>query len=155
MSPSDRILFLLLIIIDRLLGTSFTEREVNRRRAKLAEYKARLEVVEEQLTRLENTLETLNLRLCLLYLWERNLTWPNRWLRFDPADSQDDKELDLLIHYLVKPRLATIDEEEVTEDHYVYHIKPDWTAIRALLASQQVKLETDMGLWLDSLISRP
>jgi len=150
MRLSDKILFLFLIIIDRLLGTSLTEREINRRRAKLADYRARLEVVEEQLTRLENTLETLNLRLCLLYLWERNLICPDRWLRFDPADPHDNRELDLLIHYLVKPRLAALDEEKVTEDHYIYHLKPDWTALRALLTTHQIKLETDMRLWLDS-----
>jgi fructosamine-3-kinase len=150
MSLSDKILFIFLLIIDRLLGTSLTQREVNRRRAKLADYKARLETIEEQLTRLENTLETLNLRLCLLYLWERNLTWPDRWLRFDPATPQDDRELDLLISYLVKPRLATIDEEKVATDHYVYHLKPDWAAIRDLLTSHQVKLESDLRLWLDS-----
>ncbi len=150
MSLSDRILFILLLTIDRLFGTSLTEQEVNRRRAKLAAFKARLEIIEEQLTRLEDTLETLNLRLCLLYLWERNLTWADRWLRFDPADPHDDKELDLLIQHLVKPRLAAIDEEKVTEEHYVYHLAPDWAAIRALITSQQVKLEADMRLWLDS-----
>lgn len=150
MSLADRILFILLVIIDRLLGTSLTEREVNHRRARLADYRANLEAIEEQLTRLENTLETLNLRLCLLYLWERNLIWPDHWLRFDPADPQDDRELDLLISYLVKPRLAAIDEEKVTMDHYVYYLKPDWTAIRTLLTSHQVKLEPDLRLWLDS-----
>ncbi len=150
MSLGSKVFFVCLLVVDRLLGTNLVERELARRRAKITAYRARLTKIEEQLGRLESTLGTINLRLCLLYLWKRNLMSPHGWLHFDPADPQEDKGLDLLINHMVKPHLAAIAEEELTKGHYIYHIEPDWGAIRNLLTNQQVKLGSELAGWLSN-----
>jgi hypothetical protein len=144
----DRILFTVLILVDHLLGTNLVEKELSRREAKVARYRARMAELEKQLTRLEGLLGAINLRLCLLYLRERSLLSLERWLSFDPNNPEEDKGLDLLMENLVKPRLATIEMDEVEEGHYVYHLQPDWAAIRAFFAEQQADLEPDMERWL-------
>lgn len=151
MKARDKILFTALILVDHLLGTNLAEKELSRREAKVARYRARMTELEKQLTRLEGLLRALNLRLCLLYLRERSLLSPERWLSFDPSDPEEDKGLDLIIEHLVKPRLATVEMDEVEEGHYVYHLQPDWAAIRLLLAEQQTDLEPDMKGWLSEL----
>lgn len=151
MKTRDKILFAALILVDHLLGTHLVDKELARREAKVARYRARMTELEKQLTRLEGLLGALNLRLCLLYLRERSLLSPERWLSFDPNDPEKDKGLDLLIEHLVKSRLATIEMDEVEEGHYVYHLRPDWAAIRAVFAEQQADLEPGMKGWLSEL----
>jgi hypothetical protein len=147
----DRILFTALILVDHLLGTSLVEKELSRREAKFARYRDRMTELEKQLTGLEGLLGAINLRLCLLYLRERGLLSPERWLSFDPDDPEEEKGLEMLIEHLVKPRLATIEMDEIEEGHYVYHLQPDWAAIRAFFAGQQADLEPDMEGWLSGL----
>jgi hypothetical protein len=147
----DKILFTALVLADHLLGTNLAVKELARREAKVARYRAQMMKLEKQLTGLEGMLEAINLRLCLLYLQERSLLLPKRWLSFDPNDPEEDRGLNLLIEHLVKPRLATIEMDEVEEGHYVYHLQPDWTAIRALLAEQQADLEPGLKGWLSEL----
>jgi hypothetical protein len=137
-----------LILVDHLLGTNLAKKELSRREAKVARHRAQMTDLEKQLTRLEGLLEAINLRLCLLYLQERSLLLPERWLSFDANDPEEDKGLNLLIEHLVKPRLATIEMDKVEEGHYLYHVQPDWTAIRAFFAEQQADLEPDMQEWL-------
>jgi hypothetical protein len=144
----DRILFTALILVDHLLGTNLAKKELSRREAKVARYRAQMTDLEKQLTRLEGLLEAINLRLCLLYLQERSLLLPERWLSFDANDPEEDTGLNLLIEHLVKPRLATIEMDKVEEGHYLYHVQPDWAAIRAFFAEQQADLEPDMKRWL-------
>ena len=151
MKARDKILFTALILVDHLLGTHLVEKELARREAKVARYRAQMTELEEQLTRLEGLLGALNLRLCLLYLRERSLLSPERWLSFDPNDPEEDKGLGLLIEHLVKPRLATIEMDKVEEGHYVYHLQPDWAAIRAFFAEQQADLEPGLKGWLSGL----
>ena len=151
MKARDKILFTALILVDHLLGTSLVEKELSRREAKVARYRTRMTELEKQLTRLEGLLGAINLRLCLLYLRERGLLSPERWLSFDPNDPEEEKGLEMLIEHLVKPRLATIEMDEVEEGHYVYHLQPDWAAIRAFFAEQQADLEPDMKGWLSGL----
>ncbi len=151
MRARDKILFTTLILVDHLLGTNLVEKELARREAKVARYRARMTELEKQLIRLEGLLEAINLRLCLLYLRERSLLSPERWLSFDPNDPDEDKGLDLLIEHLVKPRLATIEMDKVEEGHYVYHLQPNWAAIRAFFAEQQAELESSMEGWLSRL----
>ena len=148
MKTKDRILFTALILVDHLLGTNLVEKELSRREAKVARYRARMTELEKQLTRLEGLLGAINLRLCLLYLRERSLLSPERWLSFDPNDPEEDRGLDLLIEHLVKPRLATIEMDKVEEDHYLYHLQPDWAAICAFFVEQQADLEPDIEGWL-------
>jgi hypothetical protein len=147
----DRILFTALILVDRLLGTHLVEKELARREAKVARYRTQMTALEKQLTRLEALLGAINLRLCLLYLRERNLLSPERWLSFDPNDPEEDRGLGLVIEHLVKPRLATVETDQVEEGHYIYHLQPDWAAIRAFFAEQQTDLEPDMRGWLSEL----
>ena len=151
MKTRDKILFTALILVDHLLGTHLVDKELARREAKVVRYRAQMTELEEQLTRLEGLLGALNLRLCLLYLRERSLLSPERWLSFDPNDPEEDKGLGLLIEHLVKPRLATMEMDKVEEGHYIYHLQPDWAAIRALFAEQQADLEPDMKEWLSEL----
>ena len=151
MKARDKILFTALILVDHLLGTHLVDKELARREAKVVRYRTQMTELEEQLTRLEGLLGALNLRLCLLYLRERSLLSPERWLSFDPNDPEEDRGLDLVIEHLVKPRLATIEMDEVEEGHYVYHLQPDWAAIRALFTEQQADLEPDMKGWLSGL----
>ncbi|MFB0536728.1 MAG: hypothetical protein ACETWR_17310 [Anaerolineae bacterium] len=151
MRTRDKILFTALILVDHLLGTNLAKKELSRREANVARYRAQMTDLEKQLTRLEGLLEAINLRLCLLYLQERSLLLPERWLSFDANDPEEDTGLNLLIEHLVKPRLATIEMDKVEEGHYLYHLQPDWAAIRAFFAEQQADLEPDMKRWLSGL----
>jgi hypothetical protein len=138
-----------LTIIDRLFATNFVEREIARRKANVAHYEARLAEISEHLVELEGLLEATNLQLCLLYLRQRELLSPHRWLHFDTENSQEDKGLDLLIDHLVKPRLAAIEIQEVKKDRYIYQLEPDWMAISAFLAQWQADLQPEIADWLD------
>jgi hypothetical protein len=151
MRIGNRIFLASLVIIDRLFGTNFVEREVARRKAEVARHEARLSEISEQLVKLGELLETANLQLCLLYLRQRNLLLSHRWLYFDLADSQEDKGLDLLIHHLVKPRLAAIEMQEVEKDRYVYRLAPDWASIGDFLAERQADLQPEIAEWLKTL----
>ena len=148
MKTRDKILFTALILVDHLLGTNLAKKELSRREANVARYRAQMTELEKQLTRLEGLLGAINLRLCLLYLQKRSLLLPERWLSFDANDPEEDTGLNLLIEHLVKPRLATIEMDKVEEGHYLYHLQPDWAAIRAFFAEQQADLEPDMKRWL-------
>jgi hypothetical protein len=151
MRIGDRILLVSLGIIDRLFATDFLEREVARRKAKVARYEARLAEISEQLLKLGGLLEAANLQLCLLYLRQRELLSPSRWLHFDPANPHEDQGLDLLINHLVKPRLAAIEMREVEKNHYIYKLEPDWAAIGAFLAQREADLEPEIADWLKTL----
>ena len=151
MRIGDKILLASLGIIDRLFATSFLEREVARRKAKVARSEARLAEISEQLLKLGELLEAANLQLCLLYLRQRNLLSPQRWLHFDPVNPQEDQGLDLLINHLVKPRLAAIEMQEVERNHYIYKLKPDWAAIGDFLARREADLQPEIADWLKTL----
>jgi hypothetical protein len=160
MGIGDKILLMGLGIIDHLFATNFLEREVARRKAKIARSEARLAELSEQLVKLGGLLEAANLQLCLLYLRQRNLLLPHRWLYFDPANPQEDKGLDLLIHHLVKPRLAAIEMQEassrgsargIEKDHHIYKLEPDWAAIGDFLAQRGADLQPEIADWLETL----
>jgi hypothetical protein len=157
-----------LVIIDHLFGTRLVEREVARRKAEVARSEARLAEISQQLLKLGELLEAANLQLCLLYLRQRNLLSPQRWLYFDLADSQEDKGLDLLINHLVKPRLAAIEMQEassrepalslskgsargVEKNHYIYRLEPDWAAIGDFLTQREADLQPEIADWLETL----
>jgi len=151
MNAGDKIRLMGLGIIDRLFATNFLERAVARRKAKVARHEARLAEISEQLVRLGGLLEAANLQLCLLYLRQRNLLSPHRWLHFDPANPQEDQGLDLLINHLVKPRLAAIEMQEVEKNRYLYRLEPDWAAIGDFLAQRKADLQPEIANWLKTL----
>jgi hypothetical protein len=76
---------------------------------------------------------------------------PHRWLYFDPANPQEDKGLDLLIHHLVKPRLAAVEMQEIKKDHHIYKLEPDWAAIGDFLAQREADLQPEIADWLETL----
>lgn len=151
MRVADKIWFVGLMVIDCLFATNLMEREIARRKARVVHYEARLAKMREQLIRLEEMLEAANLQLCLLYLQQRELLWPHRWLEFDPADPREDQGLDLLIDYLVKPRLAAIEAQEVEKNHYLYNLELDWEAIGDFLAQRDFELQPEIADWLERL----
>ncbi len=151
MRTGDKILLAGLGIIDRLFATNLLEREVARRKAKVARSEARLAKISEQLVKLEGLLEAANLQLCLLYLRQRELLSPHRWLHFDTANPQEDQGLDLLVHHLVKPRLAAIEMQEIEKNRYIYKLKPDWAAIDSCLSQWEADLQPEIADWLKTL----
>ena len=151
MRTGDKILLAGLGIVDRLFATNLLEREVARRKAKVARSEARLAEISEQLVKLGGLLEAANLQLCLLYLRQRNLLSPQHWLYFDSANPEEERGLDLLINHLVKPRLAAIAIQEVEKKHYIYNLKPDWAAIGAFLAQREADLQPEIADWLRML----
>jgi len=147
-------------IIDRLFATDLLEREVARRKAKLARSEARLAEINEQLAKLEDLLEAANLQLCLLYLRQRELLLPHHWLHFDTANPNEEQGLDLLINHLVKSRLAAIEMQEassrgsaqgVEKKHYIYKLEPDWAAVSDYLTQQEADLQPEIADWLKAL----
>jgi hypothetical protein len=151
MRTGDKILLAGLDIVDRLFATNLLEREVARRKAMVAHSEARLAEISEHLVKLGGLLEAANLQLCLLYLRQRNLLSPQRWLHFDSANPEEEQGLDLLINHLVKPRLAAIEIQEVEKNHYIYNLKPDWAAIGAFLVQRGADLQPEIADWLKTL----
>jgi hypothetical protein len=151
MKTGDKMLLAGLGIVDRLFATNLLEREVTRRKARVARSEARLAEINEQLLKLGRLLEVANLQLCLLYLRQRNLLSPQRWLHFDPVNPQEDQGLDLLINHLVKPRLAAVEVQEGKKNHYVYKLAPDWAAIGDFLAQREADMQPEIADWLKML----
>ena len=151
MRTGDKILLGGLGIVDRLFATNLLEREVARRKAKVARSEARLAEISEQLVKLGELLEAANLQLCLLYLRQRNLLSPQHWLYFDSANPEEEQGLDLLINHLVKPRLAAIEIQEAEKNHHIYIFKPDWAAIGAFLAQREADQQPEIADWLKML----
>ena len=153
MRLTDRVYLVVLLAIDRLLGTRLAERELARRKEKMDRYARRVALLEEQLADLNRKLALANVQLCLLYLQQRDLARPGRWLLFDTGDAGESKALDVLIEHLVKPHLATIlEEERLEETRYIYRLKPDWEAICAHLSEQRVALEPPVASWLEAKV---
>lgn len=143
----DRILFLGLSIVDRLFGTRWVQRELERRRQRLAEYQARMANIQQEIDHLQVRLEGLHLQLCLLYLRHRHMTGLEGWLRFESGGS-DEPGLEILIEHLVKPRLAAIEVQETAPGHHVYHLRPDWKAIATAVGDALKMLEPETLTWL-------
>ena len=143
----DRVLFLGFAIVDRLFGSRWVQRELDRRRSRLTEYQAQMANIQREVDRLAGLLEGLHLQLCLLYLCHRHMTDLDNWLRFESGGS-DEPGLDLLIEHLVKPRLAAIEMREAASGHHVYHLLPNWTAIVAAIGETLDTLEPETLAWL-------
>ncbi len=147
----DRILFLGLATVDKLFGSRWVQRELERRRKRVVAYQERMTNIQQEIGDLETRLDELHVQLCLLYLRHRYMTDVDNWLRFETG-SNDERGLDLLIEYLVKPRLAAIEMHEIAPNHHVYHLRPDWTAIAAAIGDAPETLELEALAWLHQRI---
>jgi len=146
-----RLLTLILGGVDRLfgmqLGTRMLDRLEDRWETRLAELDRSLATLEKEHQRLTSLADALSIHAASLYLGSRFLSRGD--LRFDPEIPRDEQVLDAAIDVLVKERLAAIEPEDVGENHYVYHLEPDWHAIRTRLvtALDQARTEAEMAEW--------
>lgn len=143
----DRMLFLGLAIVDRLFGSRWVQRELDRRRKRLTEFQAQMVKIQHEVDQLAGRLEGLHVQLCLLYLRHRHMADLDNWLCFESGGS-DEPGLDLLIEHLVKPRLAAIEMRDAASGHHVYHLLPNWTAIAAAIGETLDTLEPETLAWL-------
>ena len=144
--------FAFLIVADRLLGTRLVERELARLQRRVEGYEAQASAIRSQVEKLNRLLHISQVEFCVLYLRQRRLLRPETWLRFAPAESADEgKSLDTFISRLVRYGLATVRTEATGEHVYVYHLRPDWAAITALLDSQKEYLDAVTISWLEEI----
>lgn len=148
----DRLLFAVLLAVDKLFSTQWVQREVKRRQAIVAGYQRQAAGLQQEIEHLDAELTALHLRFCLLYLRQRHMADLENWLRFESGNS-DEAGLDLLIKHLVKPRLATIEMHETAPGHHVYHLRPDWKAIAAAIGDTVETLEPETIAWLHQQVS--
>lgn len=145
-----RLLALFLTIVDSLFhvrwGERLLERLAGRWQVQLLELDRSLTRLEVERHQLQSQAEALSIHAAALYLGGR---WLARGeLRFDPADPHDEQVLDATIDLLVKTRLAAIESEKVEAEHYLYHLEPDWPAIRARLVEAAALADGETAAWI-------
>jgi hypothetical protein len=144
-----RMLSALLGIVDGFFhvhwGQQLLEHLANRWQSQLAQLNEALTQLEMERSKLQLQAEALAIHAAAIYLGGRSLARDE--LRFDPADPHDEAMLDASIDLLVKERLASIETEQVGPDHYVYHLEPDWPAIRARLSNAAEQAEPQSADW--------
>lgn len=151
-----RLLSLVLALVDSLLhvrwGARLLDRLTSRWQVQLAELDdalARLEQERQQMQSLAEVLaiqaEALSIQAAVIYLARRRRTHDE--LRFDPAIPHDEETLDAIIDLLVKARLATVETQEIEPEHYIYHLEPDWPAIRQRLADAADQATPEFAEW--------
>jgi hypothetical protein len=146
-----RTLSIFLATVDSLLNVRWGERLL----AQMAKrWQENLDQLDETLAQLEKEraqvqmqAEAIAIHAAAIYLGGRSLTHAQGQLCFDPADPRDEEILDASIDLLVKERLAAIRTEEIEEGHYIYHLEPDWAAIRARLETAVEGTESDIAEW--------
>lgn len=149
-----RLWFAVLIVADQLLGTHLVEWERARLQRRIEAYEAQASAIRRRMEELKRLLQAAQVELCVLYLRQRCILRPETWLRFAPAESVDEeKDLELLIGWLVKHGLATVRTEAVGEQIYVYHLRPDWAAIVDLLSTWKEHLDPVTVSWLEEIRS--
>jgi hypothetical protein len=148
----DRALFLGLAVVDKLFGSHLVQREMERRQKHLAICQAQVTNIQHKIDDLETQLTGLHLQLCLVYLRQRYMMDLDNWLRFETG-GDDERGLDLLIEYLVKPRLAAIEMDEIAPRHHVYYLRPDWTAIAVAIGDTPETLELETFVWLQQRVA--
>ncbi len=139
----------LLLIVDRLFNTDLAERELAERQARLAQLDAQLARINRQLKTLaqdSNVYQTA-LYLTLLKARSERPDVPD-WLYFVTESEGEERLLQGLIDYLVKPRLAAVDvlPLEGRPNAYAYRLHPDWEAIRDHLGA--TVLTPELESWL-------
>jgi hypothetical protein len=127
-------------------GEQFLERLAGRWQAQVNQIDEAMAALREEQERLEGQLDGLRLQTAVLYLGNRHLAQGE--LRFDPANPHDEEILDATIELLVKKQLASIETEEIEPGRYVYHLAPDWQAIRTRLNDAAEQAEPETAHWL-------
>lgn len=144
-----RLLSAVLGLVDGLFNVHWGERLLGRMadrwQAQLVQLDETLASLEVERKRLHLQAEALAIQAAVLYLGGRSLA--REELRFDPADPRDEEILDATIPLLVTERLAAIEAEKIREGRYVYHLEPDWAAIRARLAMATDQAEPGVAEW--------
>ncbi|MGD8624831.1 MAG: hypothetical protein PVJ34_09855 [Anaerolineae bacterium] len=137
-------------LIDNLLGVHWGERLLarlaGRWQAQVDQIDAAMATLRVEQERLEVQLDGLRLQTAVLYLGNRQLARGE--LRFDPAEPREEEILDATIELLVKRQLAAIEAKEVEPGRYIYHLAPDWQAIRARLRDAAEQAEPETARWL-------
>lgn len=145
-----RVLSVGLGLADSLLGIHWGERILERLAGRWQAQVDRLDeamaTLREEQERLEALLDGLRLQTAAIYLGNRHLAQGE--LRFDPAEPHEEEILDATIELLVKKGLAAIETEEIEAGRYVYHLAPDWRAIRARLDEAAEQAEPEIARWL-------
>ncbi len=142
----SRVLGLLDGLLNVQWGERLLDRLAHRWRGQLGQLDAALAQLDVERQQLQAQAEALSLHAAAVYLGGRLLARGE--LCFDPADAHDDEILDATIDLLVKERLAEIDAQEVQAGHYVYHLAPDWAAIRARLTTVAERSDPQVNDWL-------
>jgi hypothetical protein len=142
-----RLLTLFLGLVDGLLhvrwGERLLERLARRWQTQIVQLDQEVARLEQERERLQAQSEALAIHAATIYLGGRSLA--HNGLRFDPADPHEEEMLDATIELLVKQRLASIEMEEIETGHYVYHLQPDWLAIRTRLSGAADQSEPEMA----------
>jgi len=137
-------------LADNLLGVHWGERILarlaRRWQAQVDQIDEAMASLREEQDRLEVLLDGLRLQTAALYLGNRQLAQGE--LRFDPAEPHEEEILDATIELLVKKGLAAIETEEIEAGHYIYHLAPDWRAIRTRLDEAAEQAEPETARWL-------
>jgi hypothetical protein len=144
-----RIMSSFLGLVDGILnvqwGEHLLERMSNRWQRQLQQLNESLAALEDERNQIHDQLEALALHIAAICLAGRRVACSE--LRFDPAIPHDDELLDASIALLVKPRLATIESEEIEPGHFIYHLEPDWTAIHSRLSTAANQAGPEIAEW--------
>jgi hypothetical protein len=144
-----RVLSVVLGAVDALLdvrwGERCLERLAERWQSRLTNLDEALAELEKERRQLQAQAEALAIHAAAIYLGGRSLARDE--LRFDPADSHDEEILDATIDLLVKARLASVETEEIEPDRYIYHLEPDWPAIRSQISDAVEQAEPQVAEW--------
>ncbi len=144
-----RLLTLLLVLVDGLFkvqwGEHLLERMTDHWQTQLERLDGDLARLEKQRDWLQSQVEALAIHVATIYLAERRQAHDE--LRFDPAIPRDEEILDASIDLLVRQRLATIEAQEIEPGHFVYHLEPDWVAIRSRLSTAAARADPEIAEW--------
>lgn len=145
-----RLLAAVLGLIDGLFRVQWGERLLERLSRR---WETQITEIDRALTQLEKEREQLYLQAeaiaihaAVIYLGGRSLA--HNELTFDPADPRDEEMLDATIDLLVKEKLAAIEPQEIEAGRYIYHLEPDWPALRARLVEAVEQVEPQTADWL-------
>lgn len=139
-----RFLSIVLAGIDTVFNVHWGQRALDRMASR---WQTRLEQLDQSLAHLEHEREQLQLQAEAIALHVATFRLGGRTLsgdqlRFDPADSGDERILDAAIDLLVKSSLATVGAEEIEPGRFLYTLEPDWAAIHARISEAASRANT-------------